>query len=255
MTTKTDTTYSTPVTEVMKKHVTIRSFRDEKIPDGMLREILEAGRRAPTSSNTQSYSMVVVRDPAKKEKLAELAGGQGHIIACDTYVAFVADIYRLEKAAAMHGQPLGKGLENFLVASVDASLVGQNVQTAAESFGLGAVMIGGMRNHPKEAAELLGLPQGCYIVYGMSIGWPVEDDIPAQKPRLPEELVIHWESYNTADPTEQLAAYDEALRTHYEEQGRNLNEAAWTGVIADRFNAPRRTYLKATLEAMGFVLD
>lgn len=255
MTTETQTDYSTPVTESIKQRVSIRQFRDEAIPEGMLREILNTARRSPTSSNTQTYSFVVVRDQATKEQLSVLAGNQKHIIDCDTYVAICADISRMEKAAEMHGETLGKNLENFLVATVDAAIAGMSLEIAAESFGLGAVMIGGMRNNPREAAELLGLPEGVYIVYGMSIGWPDEDSVPSQKPRLPEDLIIHWEQYDTSDPTEKLQAHDADLAAHYEAQGRNLNKAAWTGVMADKFSTPRRGFLRKTLEAMGFNLD
>lgn len=59
MTTQQETTYSTPVTETMRKHVSIRNYTDEPIPDEMLREILNSARRgAPTSSNTDRKSVV-----------------------------------------------------------------------------------------------------------------------------------------------------------------------------------------------------
>jgi len=255
MTTNPDVAYATPVTETLNNHVSIRKFNDEPIPDAMLHTILNAARRSPTSSNTQSYSLVVVRNQETKKKLAVLAGNQKHIETCDVFIAICADIRRLEVACQMHGVTLGKSLELTLVASIDAALVGMSINTAAESFGLGAVMIGGMRNHPKEAAELLGFPSGVYVVYGMCLGWSDEAQIPAQKPRMQDDLVIHYEQYDSADPTDKLAEYDRALAEHYNAQGRNLDEAAWTGVMADKFSEPRRTFLKGVLEELGFVLD
>ncbi len=252
MTNEAKTTYTTPVIETLNNHVSIRRYTDEPIPDEMLRTILNAARRSPTSSNMQAYSFVVVRNPETKKQLAVLAGNQRHIETCDVFVAICADTHRLAKAAELHGKTLARNLENLLVASVDAALAGQSLATAAESFGLGHVMIGGMRNHPQEAAELLGFPQGVYIVYGMCLGWIDEDNRPPQKPRLQEDLIIHYEQYDATDPTEKLEAHDAELATHYESLGRNLSKAAWTGVMADKFSTPKRPELKETLDNMGF---
>jgi len=247
--------YSTPVTETQAKHVSIRSFTDKPIPEGMLHTILDASRRAPTSSNMQTYSIVVVQNPEVKKELAELAGGQKHIEVCPVFMAFCADIYRLGIACDLHGVELAKSLETTLVSTVDASLVGMNTQTAAESFGLGAVMIGGMRNHPNKVAELLGLPEGVYVVYGMCLGWPVESDVPSQKPRLPEDLVVHFERYKTEGEREKITKHDEELAEHYESLGRNLADAAWSGPIAKRLQNPARPKLRKVLEGLGFWFD
>jgi nitroreductase len=221
----------------------------------MLHEILNTARRSPTSSNMQAYSFVVVRNPETKKKLAVLAGNQRHIETCDTFVACCADISRLETACEMHDSTLAKNLENTLVASVDAAIAGMTLEIAAESFGLGAVMIGGMRNHPQQAADLLGFPPGVFIVYGMCLGWPDEDQRPVQKPRLPQEAMIHFEQYDTSDKRDLLRDHDRDLAAHYEAQGRNLDKAAWTGVMAQKFSTPRRPQLRATLEKMGFSFD
>ncbi len=253
--TKETTTFTSPVVDTFNQRVTVRFFRDDPIPAEMLQTILEAARRAPTSSNMQTYSMIVVRDQAVKKQLAVLAGNQKHIETCPVFIAFCADISRLEVACEMHGRSLQKTLETTLVSTVDAALVGMSVNTLAESFGLGAVMIGGMRNHPREAAELLGCPPGVYIVHGMCIGWPFAEKVPPQKPRMPADLIIHYESYNAADPRPLLAQYDQELAEHYESQGRNLNRAAYTGVIANRLDKPSRPHLRGTLEEMGFRFD
>ena len=244
---------TTPITELQQKHVTIRKFTQQDISEEMVQALLDSGRRAPTSSNFQTYSIMVVRNPAVKKELAVLAGNQKHVEDCPVFMAFCADIRRLELACEMHDKTLAKSLETSLVSSVDAALVGMSVQTAAESFGLGAVMIGGMRNHPDKVAELLGFPPGVFVVFGMCLGWPDESQIPSQKPRLPEETVVHYEQYNNTDPQEQYRQYDQALNEHY--GSKNLNEAAWTGVIAKGVSQPRRPDLRKTLEKMGFSFE
>ena len=248
-------TYATPVTDTLNDHVTIRFFRDEPIPDDMLNAILEAARRSPTSSNMQTYSIIVVRSAAVRKELARLAGNQRHIETCDVFLAFCADLHRLEDVAAKHGVQPAFSLESTLVSTIDAALVGMSTQTAAESFGLGGVMIGAMRNNPREAARLLGLPNHVYVVYGMCLGWPDETRVPPQKPRLPASLVIHHEQYSAARVEEQLAAYDRALAAHYGTLGRNQHPDAWTGPIATRLEKPARPHLREQLEALGFSFE
>ena len=63
------TTYKTAVTDTLNQHTTIRSFTDEPVADEMLNAALNAARRSPTSSNMQTYSMIVVRDAEMKKKL------------------------------------------------------------------------------------------------------------------------------------------------------------------------------------------
>ena len=240
------------VIETQMKHVTIRSFMPDAIENEMLESILEAGRRAPTSSNMQAYSIVVVRDPDKKNALAELAGGQQHIIDCPVFVAFCADLHRLNVACQMHGQEMTPNFETYTIATIDAALVGMSVQTAAESCGLGAVMIGAMRNDPQRAAELLGLPPQVYVVYGMCLGWPIEEKIPPQKPRLPQELVVHQEKYGTDSWTERIEEHDAELAEHYAALGRNLDAAAWSGVMAKILTRRNGRNNLPVLEKMGF---
>lgn len=248
-------TYRTAVTDTMNNHVTVRFFTNEPIPDEMLQAILDAARRAPTSNNMQTYSIVVVRNQETKKQLAVLAHNQKHIETAQVFLAFCADIKRLEAVGEMHGQPLVKTLETTLTATVDAAIVGMSVQTAAESFGLGAVMIGAMRNHPDKAAALLGLPTGVYVVFGMCLGWPDWDKVPAQKPRLPKSLVVHEEQYSREVPVAVLRQYDRELAAYYGRQDRNLDDAAWTGVIAERQSKPSRPHLRGVLEKMGFRFD
>lgn len=248
--------YETAVTQTLKQHASVRKFIDKPVPDGMLDAILAVARRSPTSSNMQTYSIIVVRRPEMRQKLAVLAGNQKHIEQCDVFVGFLADIHRLGTASQMHGETLTKTLETTLVATIDAALVGMSAQTAAESFGLGAVMVGGMRNQPQAVADLLGFPPGVYMVYGMSIGWPAEDAVTAElKPRLPEKLVIHHEQYDQNDVRPLIEQYDAQLADYYGQQKRNQHPAAWSGPIAKRLNKPARPHLRQTLEDMGFQFD
>ncbi|MCA9881628.1 MAG: NADPH-dependent oxidoreductase [Anaerolineae bacterium] len=237
--------------DTLNNHVSIRRYTNQDIDQSLLEALLNAARRSPTSSNMQTYSLVVVRDPEKKAKLAEYANNQRQVAECPVFVALVADTFRIQAAAELHGSSVAQNLENSLTSIIDAALVGMSLSTAAESVGLGTVMIGAMRNHPAEVAELLNLPHGAFVVYGLCLGWPDEEQIPPQKPRLPEELVIHYERYDDSNTATQLQQHDAELAAHYESLGRNLNSAAWTGVVADKYSNPRRPFLREVLTKLG----
>ncbi len=149
----TNTTYTNPTIDLMMNHVSVRSFTSEPVPDEMVDAIIESARRQPTSSNWQTYSIIVIRDPATKARLMKLSGDQGHVGQSQVFLAFAADIRRLDQAASLHDTASAGGLNQTVVSIVDATIVGEAAQIAAESFGLGAVMVGAMRRHPEEVAR------------------------------------------------------------------------------------------------------
>ncbi len=57
------------VEKVIMERRSIRAFKDEPLPENIIRRILEAGRFAPSAGNCQPWKFVVITDP---EVLAEL---------------------------------------------------------------------------------------------------------------------------------------------------------------------------------------
>ena len=243
---------SNPVIDTQMNHVSVRFFKNETIPADILNTVVAAGRRAPTSSNLQTYSIVLVKDQNKKNELSILAGKQQHIIDCPVFIVFCADLHRSQKVCELHGQEMTNNLETFIISTIDASLVGMSVQTAAESFGLGAVMVGGIRNDLKGVAEILELPQGVYPVYGMSMGWPNSEKVPPQKPRLPRDLVIHEDTYSLKDLSNTIEQHDKEMAAHYHALGTNLSDAAWSGPVARNMSRPRRPDTHVILKELRF---
>ena len=58
--------------EAIESRRNVRSFSDRPIPAADLDQILEAGRRAPSSQNWQPWDFILVTD---RERLRELARG------------------------------------------------------------------------------------------------------------------------------------------------------------------------------------
>ena len=235
----------------LRKRGTVRNFKADPIPDAWIDTLVAAGRRAPTSSNLQAYSVIVVRNRETKQKLAELANNQKHIADCPVFIAFCADLNGPMHACEVHGTKfLRDTLEKTLIASIDAALVGMTVSVAAETMGLGAVMIGAVRDHPVEIAKLLKLPDGCFVVFGLCLGWPAQ--APVAKPRLPTEGIVHQEFYDASHRAEAVTRYDRELAEYYRAQQRDTPDQAWTQVLAEKFSKPRREDLRKLLESLGF---
>ena len=59
--------------EVMRTAFSAREFTDEAVPDQVLHRILEHARFAPSGGNRQGAHVIVVREQATKDAIAELA--------------------------------------------------------------------------------------------------------------------------------------------------------------------------------------
>jgi len=196
---------------ILKSHRSIRKYKSEPIPDDLLENILTAARQAPTSSNLQAYSIIVVTDRDKKKQLAHFCGDQSSVESCPVFLAICPDLHRLEQVCRLRGyEPSDNFIEMFIVAVVDAALVAQNILVASEGSGLGVCMIGGIRNSPDRVCELLKIPDKVFPLMGICLGWPDQD--PIIKPRLLDGLVIHHNEYNRSDPDRLIAEYDSIMK-------------------------------------------
>jgi FMN reductase (NADPH) len=240
---------------LLNNRVSVRKYKSDPVPEALIDEVLTAAFRAPTSSNIQSYSVIVVNDPAIREQLAMLTGNQKHVVEAPVFLAFCADLTRIEQAMARQGGTIvDNNMEIGLVSSIDASLVGMSVYLAAESVGLKGVMIGAVRNDAVAAARLLGLPSQVYCVFGMCLGWP--DEAPPQKPRMDYSTMVHYERYGALRDNRELAQslddYDATLAKHYEGIGKPTTADSWTHDMGKKFSPQLRDNLRQQLKELGF---
>ena len=241
--------------DLLKNRVSIRSFTDEKVSEVQIETILRAAFRAPTSSNIQSYSVVVVREKTTLRKLYKITGNQDHIVKAPIFLAFCADLTRINAAMKTKGHNIdNNNLEIGLVSSIDAALVGMSAYLAAESIGLKGVMIGAVRNDAVATAKVLRLPKKVYCVFGMCLG--VANQIPPQKPRIDYSAMVHYDQYGSIRDDRDLSSillnYDNSLSTHYRSVNRVTPDNAWTHDINKKFHPQLRDELRAQLIKLGF---
>ncbi len=169
---------------VLHEHRSVRRYLPDPVSDDTLRLLISAAQSAPTSSNLQVWSVVAVRDPDRKARLAALAGDQAHVVRAPLLLVWTADFARLRQLAADHDAPLAGAdyLESSYVGFIDAALAAQNAVVAAESLGLGTVYIGALRNHPEAVATELQLPPGVFATFGLVVGHPDPSERAQVKP-------------------------------------------------------------------------
>jgi nitroreductase len=246
---------TSPLIEDLARRVSVRDFSDRPVDDALIDTVLKAAFRAPTSSNIQAYSVVVVRNQETKDRLSVATGNQRHVKETPVFLAFCADLTRIEGALQRHGHSIaGNNLEVGLVSSIDASLVGMSAYLCARSLGLAGVMIGGVRNDATKTAEILELPHRAYCVFGMCLGWP--GHVTPQKPRMAFDAVVHRERYgsktNAVDAEAALDDYDRALAAHYERIGKVTTIDSWTHDMDRKFHPALRNDLRQQLKQLGF---
>ena len=242
------------------EHRSIRSYRPDPVPGGLLREILRAGTRASTTGNMQVYSIVVTKDPVLKEQLWEAHFRQDMVRQAPVVLTFCADFNRFAKWCEWRkANPGYRNFLSFFTAAIDALLAAQNVALAAEDHGLGICYLGTTTYMAGRIVEVLDLPELVVPVTTLVAGYPAED--PPLTDRLPLEGVVHEETYKdySREDIDRIYAEKEAL-----EETKKLLEINGKETLAQIFTDNRYTkkdnvffskeYLKV-IERQGFRRD
>ena len=198
--------------DLLRCRRTIRKYSDKPIEDALLNELLEAAFRAPTTGGMQLYSVVVTRNDEMKRKLAPAHFNQPTVTTASVVLTFCADFNRFVKwCEASNAVPGYNNYASFTTAMIDALLVAQQFNTAAESQGLGCCYLGTTTYNAPQIAEILHLPHLVVPVTTLTVGYPA--DKPDQVDRLPLEAIIHQENYHdyTTDDIRRLYAEKESL--------------------------------------------
>ncbi|MFI5143470.1 MAG: nitroreductase family protein [Thermoanaerobaculales bacterium] len=233
---------------ILAPHRSIRAFRAEALPAGMLERLVAEAQRAPTDASGQMYSFVRVVDSTVRERIAAFSGDQQHVADAAEFLAVCSDLRRLSRVLELRGFTPGHfpavGLH---FAIVDATLAAQRLIDATEAVGLGVCCIGGILNGVEELVELLALPPSVLPLFGLCVGWP--EEAPVERPRVALGAVLHQDRYRdqTRDEVEaDIAAM--ALTTRSRD---------WLKVLSRYFAAggtmeQREDALRRVLERQGF---
>lgn len=244
---------SNPTLQQLLARRSIRNFSGEAVRDADLQQILHAAQQAPTSINAQHISLVVTRDKDTIRKIAEIAGGQPQVANAEVFITVVIDFYRTGEACRLAGttQVIERSAEGIVAGAVDAGIMLNAIQVAAESLGYGTTPIGGIRRNPEAMIALLDLPAKTYPIVGTTIGVPDQAKLPQIKPRVPLDSFAFRESYDPAKVVEGIRTYDQTLRQWWDAQGMP-QMPAYIQSTAGFYKTVYYPKIAATLQKQGF---
>lgn len=238
-------------------HRSVRDFKPQPLDDQTLATLLEVAHQGASSMFLQEFSILSITDQAIKDQLAEICGQSQHQVNRNGHLfVFVADQYRNQLIASQQqvDTTLLHETDRLLGCVYDATIGAQSLITAAESLGLGTVVLGSILNDARQVIQLLHLPHLTFPLFAVAVGYP--NDLPEQKPRLPQSVVNFTNTYQLpADFEAQLDAYDTELQSYYEQRHLNPRRETFRQSLArEVVSSPRhRRELLAILKEQGFL--
>jgi nitroreductase len=176
--------------EIMKRR-SGRAFTNKPFSDDMLKSILEAGRWAPSCSNTQAWNFIVIREEDALAKAHEhLSKGNAWGKAAPVMILVTA---KEDGGCPSHGLPyftmdVGLAVQNMLLQAVHLGLMGHPTAGWNEA---------GLK-------ESFGIPEEQRIITVIFLGYEGDFDkldertqAKEQNPRTRKELseIVHWNEW------------------------------------------------------------
>jgi len=161
------------VLTALRTRRSIRKYKPEPVPEDKLRQVLEAGRIAPSAGNRQPWKFVVVTNPETRRLMVPACRNQ----------AFVGEAGAIIVACAPD--------ESLRWHMVDIGIAVDHMTLAAHSLGLGTCWIGAFE--PEQVKQLLGIPAQVKVVCVLPLGVPDVEGVPKPRKEFDEVFVReHW---------------------------------------------------------------
>lgn len=153
------------VLEAIRDKRAVRQFAPRPLPEDVVRAILNAGRRAQSSKNTQPWQFVVVTDKDILRQLSRTGDFASHLAGAAVGVVIVT--------------PDDPERRDWLM--FDVGQAASYMQLAAWELGVGSVIA--TIYHPDQAQAILGVPTGYRCDVALSFGYPADASVLTAPPR------------------------------------------------------------------------
>jgi nitroreductase len=154
----------------IKTRRSIRKYKPVPVPEAQLRQVLEAGRIAPSAGNRQPWKFIVVRDPATRQALVPACRNQAFVGEAGAIIVACAP----DEALRWH--------------MVDIGIAVDHMTLAAHELGLGSCWIGAF--DPDQVKAILGIPAEVKVVCVLPVGVPDMDGVPKPRKDFDEVFVM-----------------------------------------------------------------
>jgi len=168
------------VSDAIRLKRAVRKFTPDPLPEETILAILNAGRRAQSSKNTQPWHFIAITDKSILNALAECGNYASHLAGAALGVAIV------------HADPGEKFQLMFDIGQAAAFM-----QLSSWELGIGSCLAS--IYEPDKARIVLGFPQNLTLRIAISFGFPQEGDVLVNQPqkggRKPLNEIVHWEKW------------------------------------------------------------
>ena len=145
------------VSESIRMKRAVRQYAQQSIPEDAVHHILNAGRRAQSSKNTQPWHFIAIREPDTLDALSKFGAYAGHL-----------------KGAALGVAILTPNPSMRYSIMFDAGQAAAYMQLAAWGMGVGSCLA--TIYEPEAARELLGFPDDLHLTIAISFGYPADPE-------------------------------------------------------------------------------
>ena len=178
--------------DIMQTTRSMRRLKPDRVPDELIRKILEAGACAANGGNTQRWRFLVVKDPKVKQAVQTWYKRAFDEVVGPRYAksapppGVTAERYARQHSAVEYLTDHFHEAPVWIVACIDegtakptrwsgASIYPavQNMLLAARALGLGSTLTTRHLLYEKEAEAALGLPEGVHSYAILPIGYPM----------------------------------------------------------------------------------
>jgi nitroreductase len=195
--------------EAMYSQRAIRYIKPDPIPDELIRQVIDAGIRAPNGGNTQRWSFLVIKDLATKRWIQERYDTTGHPVHPDPTSTGMARSQSRNDAAAqhlaehLHEVPVlilaclgGGGGASDISRGASIYPAVQNMLLAARGLGLASVLTTRPRRGFEEGIKkLLNIPDDVDTAAMLPLGYPADGSHYGKTRRTPVEEVTFDEKW------------------------------------------------------------
>lgn len=189
--------------EIIRTTRSMRRLKPDPVPDGLIRQILEAGVCAANGGNMQTWRFLVVSDPAVKQTVGafykkvwdEQAGPRYRSGApapgqsrekFDRMIAAAQHLADHIQDAPVWIVPCGPTATRSRSSGSSVYPAVQNMLLAARALGLGGTLTTLYLAFEKETDAAFGLPEGIGSYAILPIGWPLGRFGPVRRTDLGE---------------------------------------------------------------------
>jgi len=220
--------------EVMMNRRSVRNFKDQPIPEEIIRQLLNAANNAPSGGNIQPVSIILIQEKENRTILSEMVGNQPWVKNAPLSLIFCLDFNRIKRWATLNETEFKgeQALSHFLIAYADLMCAAQSVVLLAEGLGLGSVYVGTIQSSMDAAREQFSIPEFVLPMMILTLGYP--KSTPRSIPKLEREVIVHREQYKVMDNNAISQAFDHKYGDFSIKAEKYLEKAFIETIEADR---------------------